>query len=445
MSLGCLVLSALIGLAAEPGQVRWEAQLDGEALTAPALGLDGAVYVATAPGRLWALDSKGLTRWVFSASGYFYTWPVVGGDGTIYVGNYRVYAVSPEGRELWRSQLGTGPALAVSASGRVYASSLGGSSLHALDRHGGLLWQFGGTAAAGAFVAPAIYPDGSVLALTNTPQRAQWSFELGGSFLWVLSPEGEQRWRIGGSTIGPVAIRSDGTVLAPTRSLLAAVFSTSDGRPQRYQGLPVDSFLYSSPSAPVVGHSGAVYFGESKDFVWKRPFYAIWPDDGRIRWQLEVYGAILGAAVDLHENVYFGTSRGAFLAVDTQGQPRWELDLGSAVGIPALAPDGTIYVGTAAGKLFAIQGEAGPDNSSWPQFQRNAQHTGSLETYLTVPRTGQVTVHGIPSRTYRLEVSHDLAQWTVWTNVTLTADTQVLDDPAWGHSPARLYRAVLLP
>lgn len=133
------------------------------------------------------------------------------------------------------------------------------------------------------------------------------------------------------------------------------------------------------------------------------------------------------------------------MAVNAQGEVAWTVDLGAAVRIPALGPDGRLYVGTAAGELFALQGAAGPAPSSWPQYQRDAQHTGSLESYLEAGAQGEMVLNGIPGRAYRIEWSAGVSGgWQTLTNATLAADTLAFTDPA-AHGSARFYRAVLLP
>ena len=200
--------------------------------------------------------------------------------------------------------------------------------------------------------------------------------------------------------------------------------------------------MYRCP--PVLGREETAYFGDAVEREGQEVFVGINPD-GTLKWQVEIDGTVAGAAVDALENVYFGTSQGKFMAVNAQGEVAWTVNLGAAVRIPALGPDGRLYVGTAAGELFALQGAAGPAPSSWPQYQRNAQHTGSLESYLEVGGQGEMVLNGIPGRAYRIEWSEGLSGgWQTLTNATLAADTMVFTDPA-ANGSARFYRAVLLP
>jgi hypothetical protein len=186
-----------------------------------------------------------------------------------------------------------------------------------------------------------------------------------------------------------------------------------------------------------------VYFGTCHEPAY---FHAVNPD-GSLKWELYVPGGTLGAAVDAQENIYFGTGAGKFCALDGEGNALWQLDLGSPVGIPTLGPDGVIYVGTAAGKVFAIKVAAGPGASPWPQFQRNAQHTGSMESYLTIGPGGQLSLACIPTRAYRIDFTESLVdpQWRAVTNVTPATDTQPLPGLLPANSAGGFYRAMLLP
>jgi hypothetical protein len=174
--------------------------------------------------------------------------------------------------------------------------------------------------------------------------------------------------------------------------------------------------------------------------------HAVKPD-GWLKWELPVDGGLLSAAVDAQENVYFGTGKGKFCALDAEGHTLWQLDLGSPVGIPTLGPDGVVYVGTAAGKVYAIKVAAGPGSSPWPQFQRNPQHTGSMESYLTLDNARQLSLACIPTRTYRIEFAESLVdpQWRAVTNVTPATDTHPLPGLLPASSAGGFYRAVLLP
>ena len=62
--------------------------------------------------------------------------------------------------------------------------------------------------------------------------------------------------------------------------------------------------------------------------------------------------------------------------------------------LTVLSPEGIVYVGTKGDKLYAIQGSAGPMQSGWPMFGRNAQRNAGL---------------GISTSTLPLEFTYALA------------------------------------
>jgi outer membrane protein assembly factor BamB len=245
-------------------------------------------------------------------------------------------------------------------------------------------------------------------------------------------------------------VGADGTIYAPSD---IAMFACPPPAPPATNSIArffyEMPYLSGIPSPPVLGNSGTLYFGEAQlGGDPNRFFYAVRPgEQGECLWRVPVDGCVLGAAVDALENIYFGTSAGTFYALDASGRTLWTLNLGSAVGLPALGPDGVLYVGTTNGLVSAIQGAAGPGASTWPQFQRNAQHTGSMETYLEADRGGNLTLFGVPTRTYRLERAASLTanSWQTVTNVYLPAASLTFTNLVSANSSAAFYRAVLLP
>jgi outer membrane protein assembly factor BamB len=127
------------------GQKQWELQLSSGPgyLTAPAIGLDGVVYIG-ADAMLLALDRSGRTRWEFQAGSGIGP-PTIGPDGTLYFGSgdNNLYAVNPNGTAKWTFPT-AGPVFSaptIAADGTIYFGSLD-RKLYALKPDGTKKWDF---------------------------------------------------------------------------------------------------------------------------------------------------------------------------------------------------------------------------------------------------------------------------------------------------------------
>jgi len=452
--------------------VLWEFATSGRELAAPALDTEGNVYVPSPANKLHAIDRQGRQKWQFATpdSHFQYASAVIGRNGTIYLATFPfLYALSASGQELWRAEGADMAPPALSAAGTIYVSSRG--LLTALGTNGARIWTFAFPGSSEG--PPVIKADGTVYAVigaqfpnpdpclygdhtcsTNVTVYVLCGFSQQGTPVWTSDriPWTGCDW--GGPGWGWAAVAPDGTIL-----MNSAAYRPAGPEPPPYYlqdwWMPPTAGIGSPPFSVVIGNTGGFYYGGCDQSVYfggsppsdGTPYLHAVNPDGSLKWEVPVEGGLLGAAVDAQENIYFGTGKGKFLALDGQGNTLWQLDLGSAVGIPTLGPDGVIYVGTAAGKVFAIKVAAGPGASPWPQFQRNAQHTGSMESYLTISKSRQLSLAGIPTRAYRIEFSDTLAnpRWRALTNVTLATDTQSFPDLLPTNSAGGFYRAVLLP
>jgi PKD repeat protein len=69
----------------------------------PVIGADGAIYIGSYDGKLYALNSDGTLKWAYTTGGYIYGSPVIGADGAIYIGSYdgKLYALNSDGTLKW--------------------------------------------------------------------------------------------------------------------------------------------------------------------------------------------------------------------------------------------------------------------------------------------------------------------------------------------------------
>jgi outer membrane protein assembly factor BamB len=142
---------------------RWQYASGSPISAAPAVGVDGTVFLGSQDGQLHALNADGSLRWRFRTGGQIQSSPAVGSDGVVYFGSddRGIYAVGPDGRRLWAAQ----------ARGVVSAS-------------------------------PVIAPDGTVIVGSRDGR------------LYAFSPEGTERWEYAanGAIYGSACVGSDGTV-----------------------------------------------------------------------------------------------------------------------------------------------------------------------------------------------------------------------------------------
>jgi len=125
----------------------WARPLGRSVNSAPAIGLDGNILVATtrdsAPWRLWSFESNGDTAWSFPLAGNAdFASPAVGPDSTIYLGaNRYLYAIRPDGTLKWRDSLAARiqccPAVANEST--LYVAA--GTRLYCIARDSGIRWR----------------------------------------------------------------------------------------------------------------------------------------------------------------------------------------------------------------------------------------------------------------------------------------------------------------
>ena len=148
------------------GELAWAYPLGRAVNSAPVIGLDGNILVATtrgsAPWPLFCIEPDGDLRWVHNLEGDAeFASPAVGTDGTVYVGaNRYLYAVKPDGSLKWRDSLvariQTCPAIANESTLYVVA----GAGLYCVDADSGARWRksIGGS----NFSSPAADAEGNV-------------------------------------------------------------------------------------------------------------------------------------------------------------------------------------------------------------------------------------------------------------------------------------------
>jgi len=337
-----------------------------------------------------------------------------------------IYALSPNGKLLWKAPLTSGPVIAaptLAPNGTLYAASQSGK-LFALDGSGDLIWEsvsaqhkFFTPPALGAgdalyvtddyanlfAFAPSMGPNLIWKQLTYSPAGSRDDILLGsnntnGGGWWRSSPVigaddmiylAHQQWlyrlnlhgdviwfiQLAVGQLGFPAIGGDGAVYIEGHNpnLLFAI--GHDGK-QRWM-MRTSNQLRGSP---VVDNAGAIYFCDS-DFVKAHS------PDGQSKWYRQA-DCNSGPALAADGMLYLGMSarekrqngpRHSFLAAFTaDGLLRWKMeDHGMVRGARAIARDGTIFFTTDHGYAYAVTDAGSPPmDSPWPRFQHDAQNSG---------------------------------------------------------------------
>jgi outer membrane protein assembly factor BamB len=350
-------------------------------------------------------------------------------NGTVhFAADNGIYALSPQGKLLWKAPLSSGPVIAaptISPTGTLYAASQSGK-LFALDASGNLTWQSSATKhkfftppALGtgdalyvtddftdifAF-APSIGPDLTWKQMTFSPTGSRDDILLGtntgpygyGPGEWRSSPviaaddtiylahqqwlyrlnlHGDVLWfvQLSSSPLGFPAIGGDGTVYLEGHGP-PVLFAIGPEGKQRW-AVRLSNRLLGSP---VVDNAGVIYFCDS-NFV-----KAILPDS-QSKWYVQA-DCNSGPALAADGTIYLGMnsrepdrgSRATFLAAFApDGQLKWKIEINGAVrDAPAISPDGTIFFTTDKGYAYAISAAGSPPmDSPWPRFQHDAQNSG---------------------------------------------------------------------
>jgi len=356
-----------------------------------------------------AMQDKEL--WRFRTFGWIES-IVVGHDGTVYAagGGGYLYAISPDGKEKWRfdwrpdhtdfdklsepqqDQWRYGVRVnstAVARNGTVYLGLAAREEmtlpatryLVALDTAGQELWRY----EVGDM-------DISSLLLLGPDDTVYFGAQGEDAVDFIaLRPDGKPRWRrrLGDGYIGSAALGENGVIYVGGTHLFA--LSAADGS-NVYP--PVENI--KSPMgnySPAIGADGSVYIASNRNggmlkafsprlkpkwstalgfmemtpaidgdgtiyvHTWPKPgsppgkLYAIDPQDGAEKWELDVTGSDSSPVVDKNGVLYFGSDSGHVYAVQTSdGSLLWRREIGGEFDDrPAMASDGTLYIGHSGG------------------------------------------------------------------------------------------------
>lgn len=159
----------------QEGDVRWSAALESEPCdSTPAVDDDGTVYVKTYYDNLFAIGPGGVVKWSYTYTSESFSLPSsdhpsIGWDGTVYfnTGIGELVAVWPDGKLRWifrplQSFYSYSSPAAIDARGTLYFQA---GDLYAVDPDGTEIW----TVFTGGYstTTPAIGSDGTIYAVTS--------------------------------------------------------------------------------------------------------------------------------------------------------------------------------------------------------------------------------------------------------------------------------------
>ena len=346
------------------GTLKWSFEGGSGFFSSAALGPDDTIYVTCLDGHLYALQDMGThaqQQWkTYLDYSFALSSPAVGHDGTVYVGSpsFAFYAISPTDGAIewgWYSNWCIISSPAIGDDGIIYV----GSKDHYLyafdDAAETFAWRF----STGAFYdghlvdsSPAIGPDGTIYfgtdqygAAGQTPVPVETSF-------WAVNPDGTLKWSfdIGDGVESSPAIGPDGTIyFGSYDGYLYALTDTGSAGLLKWKFETGDAI----DGSPTVDGDGVIYFGSRDANV-----YALYPD-GSEKWTFPVGDGIeCSPTIDGNGFLYIGSFDGILYALGTGLPGIGTPDVGvvSVQVPPQLAVNG-VYVPLGTVRNYRVAGE----------------------------------------------------------------------------------------
>ena len=380
------------------GSEKWKFNTNGIIKSAPALGKDGTVYVAST-NYLYAIRQDGTLKWMSQTNGQISSSPAIGLDGTIYVGTESgyIFAFYQNGSVKWTYRIAgwvyrtikiSSPA--ISLDNTIYVgvgytvNNRNYGYIYAINQNGTYKWSFQTTGLVES--SPAIDKNGTIYIGSDD------------GFIYAINPDGKLKWKFqaGGWVLSSPAVDEYGTVYVGCGDNYLYAINSNGTLKWKFK---TEWYIRSSP---VIGNDGVVYFGSYDKYL-----YAVNPN-GTLRWRFQTSSYIESTpAIGSDEMIYFGSNDGYIYAINPNGTLRWRYKTGKEVySSPTIGLDGTLYIGSSDNYLYAIQTTSyGLANSSWPKFRKDLQNTGNTAniTVLDTKETSIISAPNIQTQTISTE------------------------------------------
>lgn len=368
------------GLAATPGTLKWNFDVQGKILSEPAVGSDGTIYVTSDSNHLWAINPDGTKKWAYPLTDIVLAPPVLSKDGSLIhvLAQGVLYAISLTGQWTW----------AVGIDGHAIMT---GAQID--QSTGNIVFEYFNNRGAGNFLFQSIVkvsPSGKLLwnyPIYNSPCAIQekqksalslWRFALashGGVFstlpnscsVEVLFPllGAIENWGLYWSstimnvpTAFPAIDKTIDALYVPRQDGRMYAYFSNALRPGADVGFAWSIALGSdlSMNIPFVDESThKIYIADTAGYL-----YAV-NSDGTYEWKAAVSKNAFTyqkVAMDQKNKIlYLSDERGMLFAVDAKtGKTLWSHSFFPTLASPTVAPDGTVLVGGTGGYLYAING-----------------------------------------------------------------------------------------
>ena len=366
-----------------PGELLWSLATGASMREfCPAIGSDGTVYGA-GNGRVFALDGMtGTKRWdtpIFSKLGF--SAPEIGFDGAVYISSDdgNLYALDAATEAIlwtfpsgfaWNTSFSSG-AFALGVDGTIYLGSAT-NNVSALDgKSGRLKWVF--PTQHPVFRTPVIGYDNTVFAIES--QNGS-DANPGSVRLSALNGEtGALRWAfITNDVFMVLAPGADGTVYVSSWS--GTIYALDSAFGTLKWSCAAGGFLGSSVS---IGEDGT-FFATATD----QKIYAFNGASGAKLWEAPTGDPVAPTpTVGSDGTVYLAAADSLYALDGASGTKQWEYQVpiggpaGGPMSSPALGAQGILYL-WCQGVFYAVQGNSGLAHSSWPKSLGNARNNGNV-------------------------------------------------------------------
>ncbi|MGA1823181.1 MAG: PQQ-binding-like beta-propeller repeat protein [bacterium] len=325
-------------------------------MTSPAIGEDGAIYIRSLDGYLYALDMYGNIKWdkvLINNTGpakinAITSSPAIGSNGTIYIGSEDgvIYAVDSENGSI----INTYP---TDNTDKIIQSS------------------------------PVIGPDGTIYIGSND------------TTLYALKSDFTLKWKYktDGAIISSPALSNDGETVY-VGSLDGKLYAL------HYDSLTYDAddpnsllqWAYSGKDnplgeiwgSPAIGDNGTIYIGSDSNSI-----HAIDPN-GRKKWKYTTNGAIKGSpALGPEGKIYIGSLDKSLYVLNPDGSLHCKYKTERGIrSTPAIDKDGTVYIGIGdyqEGYIYAFNPKKNKDESLWSyKTPYSIWSSGAISSYGTL-------------------------------------------------------------
>jgi outer membrane protein assembly factor BamB len=349
------------------GGLQWRVQTGGMVHSSATIH-EGALYIGSGDGRLYALDARtGAERWRFPTGRAISSTPAVA-EGLVFVGSRdnAFWAVDARsGKQRWRRETGadrplpwgfeTGDLYTSSpayADGSVYFGS-GDGRVYAVDAQSGeVRWRFetgGRVRSSPALAGGKVYvgsADGTLYALESGTGREAWRFDTEGHGLESGKFGFDRR------TIQSSPAVADGRVFVGSRDGFLYAVNAETGK----LVWRVDHRMSWVNTSPAVV-DGVVYAGSSDE----RFLQAVDARTGRELWRVATERPVWSSPAVAGAMVYVGDGSGTVYAVNrASGKERWRHKSGRRIFSSPVIVDGVLYVGNDDGGVYGIRAGASP-------------------------------------------------------------------------------------